>query len=99
MKALTTMADATALPKDFSSYMFTFVQREDAIVVLLGHPPLGLIEQALKTPRLPSKVMINQEEMHEAPTTYDLWPFDGEVKRFAINVPLGDALRQIGALR
>ena len=76
--------------------MFTFIEREDATLVILGHPPQGLIEQALGLPGLPEKLMLNQEEMHDAPKSYDIWLFDGEIKRFDITVSLADALGQLG---
>ena len=92
------MVDKVGLPRNFHSFMFTFIQRQDTVLVLLGHPPKDLIQQALQLPELPTKLMIDQEEMHDAPKTYDLWPFQGEVKRYAINVPLEEALRQVGVI-
>lgn len=99
MELLIKMGDEIGLPRSFSSHMFTFVKREGSVFVLLGHPPRDLIEQVLKLSGAVSKLVIIQEEMHIAPSTYDLWPFQGEIKRYPINTPLDEALRLADALK
>ncbi len=99
LQLLSAMAEEVGLPKEFNSFMFTFVRRGQAELVFLGHPPMDLIQQALRLPELPARLLIDQEEMHDAPKTYDLWPFEGEVKQYSIKVPLEEALRQANVLK
>lgn len=99
LQLLNKMAEEVGLPKEFNSFMFTFIRRGEAQLVLLGHPPQDLILQALRLPDLPSKLLIDQPEMHEGAKTYDFWPFEGEVKRVDIKVPLEEALRQANVLK
>lgn len=94
------MANEAGLPKNANSFMFTFLQREGSTVVLMGHPPRSVIDQALRAPGLPKLVVIEQPEMHdENPRTYDLRLAQGEVSRFDARTPLDQALRQVGATK
>lgn len=99
LQLLNTMAEEIGLPKEFNSFMFTFVRRGEAELIFLGHPPMDLIQQTLRLPELPAKLLIDQEEMHDAPKTYDLWPFEGQVRRYDVKVPLEEALRQANVLK
>ncbi|MBI2865291.1 MAG: hypothetical protein HYX94_12085 [Chloroflexi bacterium] len=92
------MRSAVGLSPDMSSFMFTFLPHDKRQLVLLGHPPLRVIEQALTLPQAPEKLLIDQEEMHEEPKTYDLWPFQGELRRYPITMPVAEALRKPGAI-
>ncbi len=94
------MIDEAGIPKSANSFMFTFLQREGSTVVLMGHPPRTVIDQALQAQGLPKLVVIEQPEMHdENPRTYDLRPVQGEVRRFDARIPLDQALRQVGAIK
>ncbi len=100
MQLLNTIADAAGLPKNANSFMFTFLQRQDSVVVLMGHPPRSVIDQALQAQGLPKLLVIEQPEMHdENPGTYNLRLAGGEVRRFDARTPLEQALRQVGAIK
>ena len=77
--------------------MLTFIQRENSVVVLIGHPTRQLIDQTLTLPGLPKVLAVVQQEMHEAPKSYDLWSAESGTRSFNIGVPLEEALRGMGA--
>lgn len=95
-RVLAAMAERVGLPLNMSSYMYTFVQRSNGVVVFLGHPPQKLMEESLKLSGLPSRLLVNQEEMHDAPTQYQIWDFQGEIKTFPISTSLAEALAKSG---
>ena len=96
-KLLEKMMKAAGIPTEMNSFMFTFITHDKRQLILLGHPPLGLIEQALTLPKAPDRLLIDQEEMHDAPKTYDLWTFQGEMWRYPITTPVAEALKKPGA--
>ena len=93
-KLLEKMMKAAGVPLDLSSFMYTFMPHDKRQLMLLGHPPPKLIEEALALPKPPEKLLIDQEEMHDAPKTYDLWTFQGEMQRYPMTMPVAEALRK-----
>ncbi|MDR5694588.1 MAG: cytochrome c biogenesis protein CcdA [Armatimonadota bacterium] len=93
--ALLAEATRVGLPREASSYWFAFVPLRGATLVLLGHPPRGLIEQALSLQRAPVRLYINQPQMHGEPSTYQIWTFQGEPMEFPITTPLREALARL----
>lgn len=95
IRLLMAMSEQIALPDSFNSHLYTFIQRGDSVRVLLGHPPSQLIRQALQEQGMPKKLVVGQEEMKDNPGSYELWAFQGEVKRFEISMALDEALDQL----
>ncbi|MBI2907402.1 MAG: hypothetical protein HYX92_07095 [Chloroflexi bacterium] len=93
MQLLIGMLEKIQLPRKFNSHMFTLTERGGTTLVLLGHAPRFLLDQALDLPGLPRKLVIAQEEMHSTPKTYDVWPFEGEVRTAPLTMTLYEALR------
>lgn len=88
------LADEIALPRSIADSLYAFVPTQNGTLVVLGHVPPRLINAALTTPGLPSRLVLWQPEMHGEPTEYRLWAWAGEVQTFAINTPFAEALPQ-----
>jgi cytochrome c-type biogenesis protein len=88
------VADGVDLPRSIADSLYSFVPTPQGTLVVLGHVPPDLISAAVTSPKLPSKLVIWQPEMHGAPTEYRLWAWAGEVQTFAINTPFSEALTQ-----
>ncbi|GEM_PF-7058625 len=72
---------------------------EQGKVILLGHPPESLLRDVLSLSNPPPRLVVGQEEMHGAPTKYEVWDFQGAVASFSIRTPLKDALAKMSASR
>jgi cytochrome c biogenesis protein CcdA len=88
------MADAIALPRSVADSLYAFVPTGEGKLIILGHVPSDLIQEALTSPALPARLVLWQPEMHGEPTEYRLWAWAGEVQTFAIDMPFDAALTQ-----
>jgi len=91
---LLTIADAIGLPRSIADSLYAFVPTAQGDLVILGHVPPDLIQDALTSPDLPPRLVLWQPEMHGQPTEYRLWAWSGEVQTFAIDTPFAEALPQ-----
>lgn len=88
------MADAIALPRSIADSLYAFVPTAEGKLVILGHIPPDLIQEAMTSSDLPPRLVLWQPEMHGEPVEYRLWTWAGEVQTFAINTPFAEALPQ-----
>ncbi|MAT96252.1 MAG: hypothetical protein CL608_03840 [Anaerolineaceae bacterium] len=88
------LADEIGLPRSIADSLYAFVPTQNGTLVVLGHVPPRLIDAALNTPDLPSRLVLWQPEMHGEPTEYRLWAWAGEVQVYAIDKPFAEALTQ-----
>jgi cytochrome c-type biogenesis protein len=88
------MIDAIDLPRSIADSLYAFIPTERGTLVVLGHVPPELIEEALNSENLPEKLVIWQPKMHGEPTEYRLWAWQGEVQTFPILFPFEEALSQ-----
>jgi cytochrome c-type biogenesis protein len=88
------IADAIDLPRSIADSLYAFVPTGNGDLVILGHVPPGLIQEALSSPDRPPRLVLWQPEMHGRPTEYRLWAWSGEVQTYPINTPLSEALPQ-----
>ena len=88
------LADEIGLPRSIADSLYAFVPTKNGTLAVLGHVPPRLINAALTTPDLPSRLVLWQPEMHGEPTEYRLWAWAGEVQTFAISTPFAEALPQ-----
>ncbi|MCK5624132.1 MAG: hypothetical protein KAJ11_17655, partial [Alphaproteobacteria bacterium] len=86
------LADSVALPRSIADSLYAFVPTATGTLVILGHVPPALIDDALVSPNRPERLVLWQPEMHGAPTEYRLWAWAGEVSTFAIDTPFEEAL-------
>lgn len=86
------LADSVALPRSIADSLYAFVPTGAGTLVILGHVPADLIDDALLTPDVPARLVLWQPEMHGTPTEYRLWAWTGEVRTFPIDTPFTDAL-------
>jgi len=86
------LADLVALPRSIADSLYAFVPTGAGTLVILGHVPADLIDDALTAPDVPARLVLWQPEMHGTPTEYRLWAWTGEVKTFAIDTPFAEAL-------
>lgn len=91
------IADSLELPRSIADSLYVFVPLDDGNLVILGHVPPDLIEQALRNPDLPPRLVIWQPEMHGQPTEFRLWAWVGDVVTFDIDTPFGQALAEARA--
>jgi cytochrome c biogenesis protein CcdA len=91
---LLAMSDALALPRSIADSLYAFVPTQAGELLILGHVPPDLIQEALASPDLPPRLVLWQPEMHGEPTEYRLWVWAGEVRTFTIDTPFAEALPQ-----
>ncbi len=95
---MSNMIDAIEMPRSIADSLYAFIPTEKGTLVVLGHVPANLIDEALKSPNLPEKLVLWQPKMHGEPTEYKLWAWQGEVGTYPIETPLEKALQsQAGA--
>ncbi len=88
------MADEIELPRSIADSLYAFVPTPGGTLVVLGHVPPGIIEQALAHDHLPNRLVVWQPEMHGEPKEYRLWAWAGEVIVFDIDTPFDQALEE-----
>jgi cytochrome c biogenesis protein CcdA len=86
------LADSVALPRSIADSLYAFVPTAGGTLVILGHVPPALIDDALVSPNRPERLVLWQPEMHGAPTEYRLWAWAGEVSTFPIDTPFEEGL-------
>jgi len=91
-RLLSNMIDDLGLPRSIADSLYAFIPTPNGMLVILGHVPAELIKSALKSPDLPSKLVIWQPKMHGEPTEYKLWAWKGEVLTFPIETSFEKAL-------
>jgi cytochrome c-type biogenesis protein len=87
-------ADSINLPRSIADSLYAFVPTSRGRLVILGHVPPDLIQEALTSPDLPPRLVLWQPKMHAEPTEYRLWAWSGEVQSYPIDTPFGEALTQ-----
>jgi cytochrome c-type biogenesis protein len=92
---LSEMIDAIELPRSIADSLYAFVPTENGTLLVMGHVPAGLIEEALGSEYLPEKLVVWQPKMHGEPLEYRLWAWQGDVKTFPINTPIDEALASL----
>lgn len=93
-KLLLNVADSVQLPRSIADSLYAFIPTEKGKLVVLGHVPANLIDAALTSPNLPSRLVLWQPKMHGQPTEYRLWAWVGQVQTFPITTPFAEALAQ-----
>ena len=88
------IADSINLPRSIADSLYAFVPTEKGKLVILGHVPPDLIQEAVTSPNLPLRLVLWQPQMHGEPTEYRLWAWAGDVQNFSINTPFAEALPQ-----
>jgi len=83
------------LPSSINDALYAFVPLRGTDLVILGHVPPNLLKAVFNQDDLPPALVLQQVRMHLKPKEYRLWAFTGEVKRFPIDTPIGEALSQI----
>lgn len=86
------LADSLALPRSIADSLYAFVPTATGTLLVLGHVPPALIDDALTSPDRPEHLVLWQPEMHGAPTEYRLWAWTGDVSSFPIDTPFEEAL-------
>lgn len=86
------LADSIALPRSIADSLYAFVPTETGTLLILGHVPPGLIDDALTSTNRPDRLVLWQPEMHGEPKEYRLWAWQGEVATFEIKTPFEEAL-------
>ncbi len=88
------VADSVQLPRSIADSLYAFVPTGKGTLVILGHVPANIIDSALSSPNLPSRLVIWQPKMHGQPTEYKLWAWVGQVQTFPIQTSFAEALAQ-----
>jgi cytochrome c biogenesis protein CcdA len=83
------------LPSNINDALYAFVPLPGTDLVILGHVPRDLLQAVFSRDDLPPALVLQQRRMHLKPKEYRLWAFAGEMMRFPIDTPLGEALSQI----
>lgn len=91
-KYLLEVADSVQLPRSIADSLYAFVPTKNGHLVILGHVPANIINDALSSPNLPSRLVIWQPQMHGTPVEYRLWAWVGKVQTFDIKTPFAEAL-------
>jgi cytochrome c biogenesis protein CcdA len=88
------VADTIDLPRSIADSLYAFIPTPEGTLVILGHVPAALIQEALAAADRPPRLVLWQPQMHGQPTEYHLWAWAGEVQTFAIETPFAEALPQ-----
>lgn len=82
---------SASFPYDLESHIMTFTGNK---VILAGHIPDEIINYLLKPENQKDfdKIIVYQDEMHRAPTSYKIWAFAGPIKEYPINTPVTEYL-------
>ena len=91
---LVQMGEEIDLPRSIADSLYAFVPLSNGTLVVLGHVPADLLQEILNTPKLPSRLVVWQPEMHGEPSEYRLWAWTGDVSTFPIDTPFPEALEQ-----
>jgi len=89
------MIDAIELPRSIADSLYAFIPTGKGTLVVLGHVPGNLIDQALQSPELPEKMILWQPKMHGEPDEYKLWAWKGEVQTYPIGTPIEEAFKTL----
>ena len=92
---MSSMIDAIEMPRSIADSLYAFIPTDRGTLIVLGHVPANLIQDALNSPNLPEKLVLWQPKMHGEPTDYRLWAWQGEVQTYPIQTPLEDALKTV----
>ncbi len=93
-KFLLEIADSVQLPRSIADSLYAFIPTDKGTLVILGHVPANLINDALASPDLPRRLVIWQPKMHGQPSEYRLWAWAGQVQTFPIDQPFAEALEK-----
>lgn len=88
------VADAIDLPRSIADSLYAFIPTPEGMLVILGHVPAALIQDALAASDRPPRLVLWQPQMHGRPTEYRLWAWAGDVQTFPIETPFAEALPQ-----
>ena len=89
--ALNKKLDELAIPVDLQSQIMAFVGDK---LIFGGHVPDETVNYLLKPENQNNfdKIIVYQDEMRKAPTSYKVWAFSGPIKEYSINTPVTDYL-------
>lgn len=84
-------AISSSFPYDLESHIMTFAGDK---VILAGHIPDDIVHYLLKQENQKDfdKIIVYQDEMHKAPTSYKVWAFAGPIKEYPIDAPITEYL-------
>ncbi len=94
-RRLSDMIDAIEMPRSIADSLYAFIPTDQGMLIVLGHVPGNLIEEALSSPQLPEKLVLWQPKMHGDPTEYKLWAWKGEVQTYPIAIPIEKAFQTL----
>lgn len=97
-QTLVALVEEIGLSPEVRSSLYALVPTEEGTIVFLGHVPASLVEETLASSDLPSDLVVAQPVMTDHPSSYRLGNFQGEMREFAIDTPLEEALRESRSL-
>lgn len=92
---MSAMIDAIELPRSIADSLYAFIPTGKGTLVVMGHVPANLIDEALKSPNLPEKMVLWQPKMHGEPSEYKLWAWKGGVQTYPIDTPIEEAFKTL----
>lgn len=81
------------IPYELQSHIMTFVNEK---IVLAGHVPANLIDEAFAKQDEFAKLLLYQDEMHGEITAYKIWNFEGEIKEYPLQTSISEYLENPG---
>lgn len=93
---LSQLAREIGLSEQIRSSLYVFLPRQGTMLVLLGHVPGELVEEALSLPEWPPELVISQPEMMGLAPSYSVGNYAGTFVEFSIETPLLEALERWG---
>lgn len=83
--------DELAIPIELQSHIMAFIGDK---LIFGGHVPDETVNYLLKPENQSGfgRIIVYQDEMHKAPTSYKAWAFAGPIKEYSINTPITEYL-------
>lgn len=87
-KELGDLNEKIGIPVELQGHFSIFVNDN---IILQGHVPAGIIADIFDNQGKFEKIIVFQDKMHDA-KDYQVWAFKGEIKKYAIDVPVTEYL-------
>lgn len=89
-KILNEYNEKWGVPFELQSHIEAFVGDK---LLIGGHVPVSIMQYLMEKPDEHEKILVYQDQMHEAPADYKAWNFRGEIKTYKISEPIETYLK------
>lgn len=84
--------EEAGIPAGMEGHLMIFAGEK---IILGGHVPFGIVGDLLKRQNDFEKIYVRQDEMHGEAKYYEIWGFRGEVKKYPIDAPVAEYIKEL----